>query len=486
MMHKSTLNQIVCLLGLLLGIAALTVSKAIAVEGAAGVENMALVQISQSPGMNLQMVEQVSTNYIIVKVSPAIHNVCAGTFLHLPTDHVMNIGLSMAGTPGNVSKWQGLLPEMTYGDPAVYETYEWFRKDGQGRWVSGDVLKRAKARYAGNGTVPSQTAMPLAVASKYLMDNGTYWSCWKEVDVAEAVPAYNVFRIKQKFDLENATIASRVPYTYRFQQQFLDRLQQSQMPGVAVETIGTTPGGRKLSVIRIDDANSRVPRRERPTILITAREHATEPASSWVAHGLACALLAQTAEAAALRKDKTWLIVTILDPDGSDAGILNHLTSKFAEGNKNPPSEVQDYQRYLSTYVATTGTIDLAVSLHNVEANESAHAFVPVIDPQYQTQVVAVNSRFFTALQAQGYLTGTPDQAWEYRAFNMRLFGWCAMKFGSLPLAFEVNDRYPKQTLSLDRLQRMGAVLARSITEWLAADDGRHWHEARMQQLSNK
>jgi hypothetical protein len=219
-------------------------------------------------------------------------------------------------------------------------------------------------------------------------------------------------------------------------------------------------------------------------MLITAREHAMEPAGSWVAQGLICTLLASTPEAATLRKDKAWLVITLLDPDGSDAGIQNRLTSKFGEDNGNPPGEVRSYKRYLSRYVATKGTIDLAISLHNVEANECSHVFVPVIDPHDQTPAVAVNTHFFQVLQAQGYQTGGSAQTWGQHTFHKRLFGWCAEQFGSLPLAFEVNDRYPPQLLALDRLQHMGAALAHGVTDWLATEDGQRWHAARFQQLS--
>ncbi|HOS44775.1 MAG TPA: hypothetical protein PK794_13885 [Armatimonadota bacterium] len=114
------------------------------------------VAITPQDGFNLEVVDQVNSHYVIVKLASPAHSWFAGAFTHLPTDKDVPIGLSMAGndTKGNaadVTKWVGLVPVMTYADPAQYETYEWFTKDGQGRWMSEDIFKQGEAKYAGTG-----------------------------------------------------------------------------------------------------------------------------------------------------------------------------------------------------------------------------------------------------------------------------------------------------------------------------------------------
>jgi len=212
------------------------------------------IAVSPQDGFNLEVVDQITPHY--VKLASPAHNWFAGTFTDLPTDKGVTIGLSMAGndTRGNaadVKKWVGLVPVMTYADPTQYETYEWFIKDQDGRWVSGDPFKQGEARFAGTGKVPDQMVIPEEVAEQFLSADGQYWQAWREVDHAEAVPGINVFRITQRFAYPTATVAMRVPYTYRFFQEFIQRLQTAKIAGVEIDLIGrTTPWFRKQHAIR--------------------------------------------------------------------------------------------------------------------------------------------------------------------------------------------------------------------------------------------
>jgi len=216
------------------------------------------IALTPQDGFNLAVVDQITPHYVIVKLASPAHNWFAGTFTNLPTDKAVTIGLSMAGndTRGNaadVKKWVGLMPVMTYADPTQYETYEWFRKDAQGRWVSGDPFKQGEARFAGTGKTPEQAVIPKEVAAQFLSADGQYWQAWREVDTAEAVPGINVFRITQRFARPTATVAMRVPYTYTYLQAFLAKLQAAKLPGVTVDEIGDTPEKRKLQCIRVED-----------------------------------------------------------------------------------------------------------------------------------------------------------------------------------------------------------------------------------------
>ncbi len=174
------------------------------------------IAITPSDGFSLEVVDQTTPHYVIVKLTSPAHNWLAGTFTHLPTDKDVTIGLSIAGNDtksnaADVKKWQGLVPVMTYADPKQYETYKW---DAQGRWVSGDPFKQDEAKYAGTGKVPAQAVIPKDMAEQFLSADGKYWSAWREVDTAEALPGINVFRITQRFGQATATVAMRVPYTY--------------------------------------------------------------------------------------------------------------------------------------------------------------------------------------------------------------------------------------------------------------------------------
>jgi len=430
-------------------------------------------------GANLTVVDQLTSHRLLVEVPPAAHNWFAGTFTGLPADGPVTIGFSMAGrdTPGNtadVAKWRGLLPVMTYADPARYESYEWFRRDKRGRWLSGDIFKDEQARFAGEGALPEQHAVPAELAAQFLSVEGDCWTPWREVDTTETLTGVNIFRLTHAFGAPSATVAMRVPFTYTYLRQYLDRLRAADLPGVSVQEIGQTKEGRKLQIVRLDDPAAPAGVPPAKTILLTAREHATEPASSWALAGALTALLRQTPEAEQLRKDTTWLVIPIIDPDGSVNGVFDRLTDMFSQAPANPADcpEVFAYARYFTQYIYDGRNIDVAVSLHNVEANESEQVVCPFVTLRDREAVLEFNQAFFRSLAGRGFVTGDPLRPWDYGFSPFRLFGWCSVQFGAFALAFEVNDRYPPQRLSLDRLQSLGGVLATSLQGWLDTPEG--------------
>ena len=450
------------------------------VSSAAGPSVPPAIDMAPSDGQNLTLVDRLAPNRILVEVAPTAHNWFAGTFINLPTDGPLTIGFSMTGrdTRGekaDVSKWQGLKPVTTYADPTRYESYEWFRKDAGGRWVSGDLFKAEGERYAGTGAVPEQHAVPAALAPAFLSEDGGYWAPWREVDATEVLSGVNIFRLTHAFTAPTATVAMRVPFTYTYLQAFLARLQTGHFPGVAVEEIGATTEGRKLQIVRLDDPEAKAGTPPAKTILLIAREHATEPASSWVLMGALSALLRQTPEAKELRKNTTWLAIPIEDPDGSAHAVFDGLTDLFREVSDDPKAspEAYAYARYFTQYVYAGRTIHAAVTLHNVEANETEQIVCPFVSVRDKAEALRFNQAFFQSLAARGFVTGDPLLPWDYGFTPFRLYGWCAMQFGAFNPAFEVNDRYPAQRLSLARLREMGEVLANSLSRWLSTPEGK-------------
>ena len=444
-----------------------------------------------SDGFNMKVVEQPTPYYVITTLEPPVFNWFAGTFTNLPTDKEVTIGLSMNEMDhlinnADVSKWAGLKPVMTYGDPTNYATYEWFEKDNQGRWVSSDPFKVGDARYAGTGKIPEQTVMPKEVAPVFLSADGKRWSAWREIDDAEAVGNLNIFRCKQRFLLPSATVAMRIPFTYTYLQQFITRLRAAELPEVFVDEIGTTQGQRQLQVIRLEGRQQTTIDTLR-TVLVIAREHATEAASSWALYGGLTALLADTPEAVALRKNTTWLFIPIQDPDGSVNATFDNLTSKMCHANDpNTPKEVFDYAQYFIDKVNGKQSIDVSMVLHNVEANESPNLMCPFVDVRFPEQVVAFNTQLFDAARAKGYQTTAPETNYGRGWMNFRLYGWCALHFGTFDLAFEVNECYPGNRLSITQLTQLGGLLVQETGRWLAGTEGEQWHQHARQVLEER
>lgn len=469
------------LLGMLFTLASLT--SAAEVDAALGqAQQPPPIQIIPGDSMNLKIVEQISSHYVVVQVDPPVHNWFAGTFTNLPTDKEVTIGLSMVGmdSKGNkadVSKWRGIMPVMTYADPEKYETYEWFSKDEQGRWVSCDPFKQGRAaQYAGNGKVPEQSVIPKEFAKQFLSADGKYWSAWREVDKAEAITTLNIFRCASKFALPEVTIAMRVPFTYTYQQQVIARLQAAKLPGVFVDEIGTTPGGRKLQVIRVENTSPGVVQTKKKTAMVIAREHATEHASSWAAFGILAEGLNRLYQHTIQPSDPTWLFVLIEDPDGATASIFDRMTEKFLDSDEaGTPPEVFDYARYMIDYVNSKQTIDISVAFHNVEANETPHLFSPFRERIYDTETLAFNRQYFALVSAENYSVASAEKSWGVGGAQNRLYGWCS-RFGAFDLAYEVNDRNPSQRLSLQQLQHIGSLLQKHVLTWLPSTEGETLH----------
>jgi len=445
------------------------------------------IAIVPRDGFNLEVSEQITPTYAVVHVASQAHNWFAGTLAQLPTGVPVTLGLSMAGkggtAPADVGKWVGLRPVMTYSDPTRCDTYEWFTRDAQGRWVSSDPLKRGNAKYAGTGPVPFQTAIPEAFAAQFLSPDGAYWSPWREVDDTEVLTNINVFRMKQTFQAPTATVAMRVPYTYTYLQAFLARLQAANLLGVYVDELGATPGGRKLQIIRVEDPQPAGTPETQRTVLVLAREHATEPAGSWALQGMLNLLLADSPETRALRRHHTWLILPIMDPDGSANATFDRLTEMFyCQWEKTPP-EVLAYTRYFADFIAAGHSLDVAVNLHNVEANETPNLMCPFINHGDEETTFAFNRRCFAELRKAGYQTGEPDRPWNYGFNTFRLYGVLETHYRTLGLAYEINECFPDNRLSPARVAGLGALLLQQLAAWCASPDGIERHRQILDRL---
>ena len=463
----------------------------LSVTCAAGATTPALVP---SDGFNLR-IENVSATQIVVKLTVKNHQWFAGTFTNLPANRELTISVDMkgndtSGNRANVAKWRGLQPVMTYADPTQYETYVWYWKDAKGRWLSGDPFVTDEARFAGTGQVPQQKVIPAELAPQFLSKDGKMWTAWREIETVTADTKANIFHIRQRFALPTATVAMRVPYTYTYLQQFLAKLEAAKLPGVTIDEIGATPEGRKLQILRLEevpepkkessrviDVTPRVPPQERPTFLLIAREHATEHASSWAIHGALLELIANSREAKQSRAAATWMLIPIEDPDGSAKAEFDRLTDRFRKPHdpKTPP-EVFAYTSYFAGYINQGRTLDVAISIHNVEANESENISSPIANLNHVPATESFNQGLFKTLSATGYITGKTKVS-HVGASIFRLFGWLSQHFGTLDLAYEVNDRYPQKRLLFPELQGVGLLFAKHLGNWAKSPAGQQRHQ---------
>ena len=456
---------------ILLGMALLSSMPVRAAEADALTTDNELPAITMIPGdgMNLEITEQISSHYVVVKVNPPVHNWFAGTFTNLPTDkQVTTIGLSMEGmdTTGNkadVTKWRGLMPVMTYADPTKYETYEWFMKDEQGRWVSGDPFKQGETKYAGTGKVPEQSVIPANIAEQFLDKTGTYWQPWREVDQAEVVPLLNIFRVRQKFSQPIATVAMRVPYTYSYLSEYITRLNRARINNLTIKTIGLTTSLRKVFLIDIgSNGETSSAGKDIPTILFYAREHATEPDSSWCINGIINGVIKQQQ----LHMPRCHiLLIPCIDPDGAVECQYDRITEAFSP-RPLPPNEIIGAANFLSTFVIDSHNIDIAISLHNVEANEiNGHIMCPYRSEVMATAQSELLDTVFRSLK--DYQAINPRNNWGYAYRPLRLNGWCNRLFGTMDVILEVNGRWPSNRLTIAGIEDLGSAILRGSIQYI-------------------
>ena len=455
------------------------------------------VALYPTPGFNLQVLERSGATVTLApQTKGAAHNWFAGLFTGLPVGREVTLAIEMKGQDtanrADVGKWKGLRPVISYADPNAWETYVSYTRGSDGVWQSDDPFARGTA---GRGETPQQKAIAPALAPLFLGQETRpnpdskakaktikveTWSAWRELETVEADTKANRFLIRHAFALPYATVAMRVPFTAQFHELWARKLVQSGAPHLLIEKIGTTPGGRDLLVFDVRDGDARpVQNDAKPTILLTAREHATEHAGSWALYGLVMALLNDTPQAREMRQSANWLLIPLQDPDGADTSTFARMTESFAPGSlhsqSGAPPEIWAYMKFLRAHADAGHTIDLAISIHNVESDEAPNLSTPFTDNFYIEATDAINSGLFPFIKKAGFEVGGAQQG-HIGASPWRLYGWSAIHFGSLPLAYEVNDRWPKNRLSHDGLGRLGAWLGLGLARWCQSERGQKWH----------
>ncbi|MHB9024404.1 MAG: M14 family zinc carboxypeptidase [Armatimonadota bacterium] len=449
------------------------------------------IAIIPSDGMNLKILEQPTPDTLIVTVDPPVHNWFCGKLVNLPTDREVTIGMSLAGIKdADVRKWQGLRPVMTYGDPTKYETYEWYQKDKNGRWVSGDPFKKGEAHYAGYGTLPIQSVIPGEVAAQFLSKDGKYWQPWQEVDDAKANTDLNIFRIKQKFQCTTATLAMRIPYLYSYQQDFIYKIK-NKFPGVSVDEIGSVDSLRKLQIIRVEDSNTPVNLKfvgyiesvkytkiplwitnqntsNKSIIIIYAREHGTEHDSSWLIYGLIKTLLTQNELSKELLKKYIWLFVPLEDPDSAENAEIGGMAESFYTNDYN--CAVVNYLSYLRSFFNKGYGFSIALTIHSVECNEFSNYAMPFVGKNdFNASKLFYNickSEFINNnyLVMNDFPASPIEDKWFDYSMNSRLGGWLRNYYKTMFMLAEINSRYPSNRLSLYDVINMGSILLKSLS----------------------
>ena len=442
-------------------------------------------------GFNLRLV---SVKGNTVSAAPAqtgyAHNWFAGRFAGLTpnvetTLKIEMAGNDVAGNKMNVGKWNGLRPLYTYADPNSYDAYVGYWRDQNGDWWSFDPFLSQQQRYAGNAVVPVQRAMHSALSPAFLSPDSSQWFPWQEIETAKP-GSNNSFVIKQTFYLPSVSVAMRVPFTNTYLKEYVERFKAAGRAGVTVDEIGRSAANLPLWCIRVEDPTGLAAGKAIKTVVLFAREHATEHATSWTAQGVLERLTDRSVEMDELRRHVRFLIVPIEDPDGVAIGRFDGLTDRWDDPKNNSRlKEVLAYSTYFRDYADAGNTIDMTVSLHNVEANEAPNFSTPFAQSYFRETTIQFNRGLFKRLKESGYTVADPAPNGS-GVMSTRLYGWLALHLGAMDLAYEVNDRDPENRLSIEGLQHIGGIFANQIGTWLTDEAGDKRHEEARSALNKR
>lgn len=476
------------------------------------------IEIAPVEGFNLRIIARPSPTSIEVQPSPGCPNWFAGKLINLPVGQPLQIRVNMNGCDStnnvaNTGKWTGLRPLYTYADPEQYETYEWFRKDTKGRWVSGDLFKKGLAGLAGAGPVPEQQVIAAEMASRFLSDDKSFWYPWQEISGGQPDTETRIFTFTVTPEAPTMTVAMHVPYTLAFERELVARLKAARLPGVFVDELGVSGGGRPLYMIRVDDpaqpavlqitppanprwenrewrgdtvrvtdlppsvrVNTLAPGDERRLFFLDAREHPSETSGSWPVLGALTALTADSPQAARLRKGNTWLLLPIFDPDGVAAGAFDIRCEKAWISSGSPgfrasiPEALADVA-YLRAFANAGWFFAASASFYGLECTEGKTVCCPFTEFSTKELAIDFNRFWFARLQAAGIAAG-PEQPWGSGSMPFRLATGNFWRYRALALVFEVNDRYPDCRQTPAGVEAVGGDYVRSMLDWMATPTG--------------
>jgi len=153
------------------------------------------------------------------------------------------------------------------------------------------------------------------------------------------------------------------PYTYTQSERFVDSLRKH--PLVQVEKLGESKEGRNLWLLRITDDS---PRAKKP-VLIHARLHAYESASSYVMEGMVGWLLSDEPYAAAALREYAFHINPMMNPDGVFNG-LGKLTTPSGNDLQFLDPELSPVQRIIKRTIERVQPA-LFIDVHNWQSKRT-------------------------------------------------------------------------------------------------------------------
>ena len=200
----------------------------------------------------------------------------------------------------------------------------------------------------------------------YSYDNVT----WERFAPCEAA-----FRkVSKRFEQDTVYLAYYQPYTFSYLEK---RLQEwGSHDWVKIDSIGHSFENRPIWMMHVTDES--VPAEGKKRVWLHARQHPSESPASWLTDGFISALVADTPEGAALRRQIDAYIIPQTNPDGVAHGLSRcNITGvnqeiNFARSADSTVVEVQ-YIKDMIEKLNGEGIFDVALNIHSQVANHASY-----------------------------------------------------------------------------------------------------------------
>ena len=294
---------------------------------------------------------------------------------------------------------------------------------------------------------------------------------WQFITDVEADEASKTLVLRQQFEDDSVFVAMRPPYTPDYHERYLDSLREN--PLARVHTVGYSNWGRPLNVVQIGGLTDEEAR-DNPCILLYAREHADEHDTSWAVRGAIDYLLSDGRFPRRLRRNVTFLLIPLLDPDGAARSQYENMMRSFHREKSTHENEV--WVEFFKDRADKMYRLDLVLNLHNVESSEAGHLSCARFMPEWSEvrhEACEILHRRGIVPAFRSYGFDVAEKPWGEGVSYNRLCGTLFWYYGPIDMAYEVNSQAPDRHLTLAQLGAIGAMLIDEAGHFLVSDHAR-------------
>ena len=256
----------------------------------------------------------------------------------------------------------------------------------------------------------------------------------------------------------------------------MTKLEKANIPGVIVHEIGKSEKDNEIYVVEINDPKATVEElKERRVVLIYANEDGDEPDGCWVVNGAMNYLLkgiqGEDKEVKKILSQVTFIFIPFFDSVGwvnSTYGAMAY-DFKYKGYDEYHRPEILAYTSFINKWCGyNKKRLDVVVNLHNIECNEGPNVMSPLLDTLKYNDILSLNKSLAPAFNDFSIDFKT---VWLEGYTDTRFMGWISKMWGSIPVLYEINSRYPENRMNLAKLDNLGEAFVKGFYGYFASDE---------------